>query len=102
MSKDNRRPTKINTAEGPIVDIINSTDPLIYINSREQAEKNKNRSGGGSSGSGGGGGGGGGEETSSHPALTYNLWATWWALPSNVSSDLVYQHSGIVELLGLS
>ena len=95
MSKDNRRPTKINTAEGPIIDIINSVDPLVYINSREQAEKNKNRSGGAS-----GGGSGAGEQTPSHPALTYNLWATWWSLPSNVSSNLLYQHSGIVELLG--
>lgn len=101
MAKDNRRPTKINTAEGPIIDIINSVDPLVYINSRDQAEKNKNRSGsdGGGSGGGSGGGGSGGEQPPSHPALTYNVWATWWDLPTSVSSDLIYQHQGIVELL---
>jgi hypothetical protein len=35
-----------------------------------------------------------------HPALTYNVWATWWdRSDAPADTDLIYQHQGLVEVL---
>jgi hypothetical protein len=94
MSSYYRKPTNISNTEGTEAQRNSVPDPLIYHEARLQEQRNK-----GKTSTSDNGGGGGEVPTPSHPSLTYEVWGTWWDLPSNVSPDLIYQHSGLVELL---
>lgn len=85
MAKD-KKPTDIGTSEGSEKQRMMNPDPLVYFASREQSILNNARNSGR-------------ENTVSHPSLNYNVWATWWTLPTTVSSSVLYQRQGIVELI---
>lgn len=81
MSKDNKRPTNINSIEGLVTDRVHTDDPLLYINSREQAEKNKAKGRGSENSSGG---------TTPPPSPEYSLNYTWNQETLNTSDPNYY------------
>ena len=85
MAKD-KKPTDIGTSEGSEKQRMMNPDPLVYFASREQSLINSAKKSGK-------------QNTSTHPSLNYNVWATWWSLPTTVSSGVLYKRHGIVELI---